>query len=155
MILNKKFICIPLLPRARVRAMRIQNVCLCVCVCVYVCAMLLHPFIIVFLTMQLRGLLYTRRSYVYMYRRDWLTYFTPCLAALTSSRFALAGHIKTHYTHVYARTLQTHHTWQTTRFAQPDRSINHRQNHDERHKPKIITRLQRLHSMMHVATRVR
>lgn len=51
--------------------------------------------------------------------------------------------IKIHYSHVYAHTPQTHYTRQTTRFAQPDRSINHRQNHDERLVIEIITRLQR------------
>lgn len=52
--------------------------------------------------------------------------------------------IKTYYSYVYPHTLQMHHTRQTTRFAQPDRSINHRQNHDERLELKIISRLQRL-----------
>lgn len=50
--------------------------------------------------------------------------------------------IKTYYSYVH--TLQKHHTRQTTRFAQPDKSINHRQNHDERLELKIIMQLQHL-----------
>lgn len=61
----------------------------------------------------------------------WLRLFRPRL---------LSQVIKIHYSHVYAHTPQTHYTQQTTRFAQPDRSINHRQNHDERLVIEILLR---------------
>lgn len=93
-------------PHARAHVIRIPSVCIrvhvflcvyvsaCVFVRMYVCVCILcvRCYCIVFLSMQLRDSLYTRRSYVYMYRCNRFTYFTPCLAAFTSSWFALASH---------------------------------------------------------------
>lgn len=59
-------------PHARAHAMRIPIVyCvyMCTCVCVYLCVRC-YCIISFFPGLQLRGLLYTRRSYVYMHRCD-------------------------------------------------------------------------------------
>jgi len=102
MILNKRLICIhSSCARARNAHTKCMYMCVCfVCVCVCVCVWM-HVCVRVcdataslyhFSVVQLRGLLYTRRSYVYKYRCDRFTYFTRCLAAFTSSWFALASH---------------------------------------------------------------
>lgn len=112
--------------------------------CAYKMCVHVRHYYISFLLMQSRGSLYILNEALYIFiDAIGLCAFTPCLAAFISSWVALASYKDSLFTRIHAHTPQTHYARQTTRFAQPDRSINHRQNHDERLVIEIITRLQR------------